>query len=276
MMSLMLKLLAITLLLSSIAQADSSKVVKDFLQKNFGNNPAIKSIDIKVTNTISIKGQRDWKAYSVILSAVLKKDNRKVSQKMLWFSDGKVITKELYDVNKGIDLKDLVSLPFKNEYYTKSNLIYGNANAKHKVAIFSDPLCPFCKKFVPSAIEDMKKEPNKFAIYYYHFPLPGLHPAAVELVKAATALEIKGEKNVVLRLYKVKVNPREKSQEKILKAFNRDMGATITLKEMNSLEVLQHLAKDLDIAEDMMVGGTPTMFFDGKLDKQKNKYKTAK
>ena len=275
-MSLMLKLLAITLLLSSIAQADSSKVVKDFLQKNFGNNPSIKSIDIKVTNTISIKGKRDWKAYFVTLSAVLKKDNRAVSQKMLWYSDGKVITKELYDVNSGIDLKDLVSLPFKDEYYSKSNLIYGNANAKHKVAIFSDPLCPFCRKFVPAAIEEMKKEPNKFAIYYYHFPLPGLHPAAVELVKAATALEMKGEKDVVLRLYKVTVNPREKSQEKILAAFNKEMKSNITIKDMNSLEVLQHLAKDLDISEDMMVGGTPTMFFDGKLDKQKNKYKTAK
>ena len=275
-MSLMLKLLAITLLLSSIAQADSSKVVKDFLQKNFGNNPSIKSIDIKVTNTISIKGKRDWKAYFVTLSAVLKKDNRAVSQKMLWYSDGKVITKELYDVNSGMDLKDLVSLPFKDEYYSKSNLIYGNANAKHKVAIFSDPLCPFCRKFVPAAIEEMKKEPNKFAIYYYHFPLPGLHPAAVELVKAATALEMKGEKDVVLRLYKVTVNPREKSQEKILAAFNKEMKSNITIKDMNSLEVLQHLAKDLDISEDMMVGGTPTMFFDGKLDKQKNKYKTAK
>ena len=276
MMSLMLKLLAITLLLSSIAQADSSKLVKDFLQKNFGHNPAIKSIDIKVTNTISIKGQRDWKAYFVTLKAVLKKDKRAVSQKMLWFSDGKVVTKELYDLNTGKDLKDLISLPFKNEYYSKANLIYGNANAKHKVAIFSDPLCPFCRKFVPSAIKFMKKEPNKFAIYYYHFPLPGLHPASIELVKAATALEMRGEKDVVLNLYKVKVNPREKSQEKILAAFNETMGSHITIKEMNALEVLQHLARDLDIAEDMMVGGTPTIFFDGKIDKQKNKYKTAK
>lgn len=275
-MSLMLKLLAITLLLSSFAQADSSKTVKDFLQKNFGNNPGIKSIDIKVTNTISIKGQRDWKAYFVTLSAVLKKDNREVSQKMLWFSDGKVITKELYDVNKGMDLKDLVSLPFKDEYYSKANLIYGNENAKYKVAIFSDPLCPFCKKFVPDAINEMKKEPNKFAIYYYHFPLAGLHPAAVELVKAATALELKGAKDVVLKLYNVKVNARETKQGVILDAFNKAMGSNITLKEMNSLEVLQHLERDLDISEDMMVGGTPTMFFDGKLDKTKIKYKTAK
>jgi len=276
MISLMLKLLAITLLLSSLAQADSSKAVKDFLQKNFGENPAIESIDIKVTNSISVKNQGDWRAYFITVNAILKKDSRKVEQKMLWFSDGKVVTKELYNLNNGTDLKDLVSLPFKDEYYSKSNLIYGNENATHKVAIFSDPLCPFCRKFVPSAIEYMKKQPNKFAIYYYHFPLPGLHPAAVELVKAATALEMKGKKDVVLRLYKVTVDPREKSQETILKAFNKEMGSSITLKEMNDTKVLQHLMKDLDISGALMVGGTPTMFFDGKLDKTKNKYKTVK
>jgi len=63
----------------------------------------------------------------------------------------------------------------------------------------------------------MKKEPNKFAIYYYHFPLESLHPAAVELVKAAIALELKGAKDVVLNLYKVNVNPKERSNEKILR-----------------------------------------------------------
>jgi len=276
MMSLMLKLLAITLLLSSLAQANTSDTVKKFLLKNFGHNPALKSIDINVTNSISIKNQGDWKAYFVSIKAVIKKDNREVSQKMVWFSDGKVVTKELYNLQKGTDLKDLVSLPFKDEYYSKSNLIYGNVNAKHKVAIFSDPLCPFCKRFVPPAIEFMKKQPNKFAIYYYHFPLPGLHPASVELVKAARALELKGEKDVVLRLYKVKVNPREKSQEKILKAFNKAMGSNITIKEMNDTKVLKHLLKDLNIAGDLMVGGTPTMFLDGKIDKEKNKYKTVK
>jgi len=276
-MSLMLKLLATTLLLSSLAYAgDSSKLVEKFLTKTFGNNPNIGSIKAKVTNTIPVKGQDGWNAHFVELNAVVKKDKRKVTQKMVWFSDGNVVTKELYDVNNGVDLKDLVSLPFKDEYYTKANLIYGNENAKHKVVIFSDPLCPFCRKFVPEAINYMKKDPNKFAIYYFHFPLPSLHPAAVELVKAATALEFKGRKDVVLDLYKVKVNAREKSQAKILEAFNKSMKSNITLSEMNAIAVLKHLKKDLDVADSVMVGGTPTMFFDDKQDKTKSKYKTAR
>ena len=122
----------------------------------------------------------------------------------------------------------------------------------------------------------MKKDPNKFAVYYFHFPLPNLHPAAVGLVKCATALEFKGRKDVVLDLYTVKINPKETKPKVILDAFNKTMKSNITLKEMNALEVLQHVKRDLDIADAVMVGGTPTMFFDGKLDKSKNKFKTVK
>jgi len=276
-MSLMLKLLAITLLSSTLAYAGFQNVkVEKFLTKMISTNPGIESINVKVTNSIVIKEKRDWSAYYVKVDAILKKDKRKVSQKMIWFSNGEVITKDLFDLNKGIDLKDSVSLPFKDKYYTKANLIYGNANAEHKVALFSDPLCPFCRNFVPSAIEYMKKQPNKFAIYYFHFPLSGLHPASVELVKAATALEFKGVKDVVLKLYKVKVNAREKSQEKILIEFNKEMHSNITLAEMNSKKVQEHLKRDLKIADDLMVAGTPTMFLDSKLDKKKNKYKMVK
>ena len=151
-----------------------------------------------------------WEAFIVDINAVIKGD-RKVNQKMIWFSNGIAVTKELVDLKTGNSFSDNVSPTFKPEFYKKENLIYGNTNAKHKVAIFSDPLCPFCRSFVPEAINYMKKYPNKFAVYYYHFPLPSLHPAAVELVNAAVAVELKGRKNVVLDLYKVKVNPKEKS-----------------------------------------------------------------
>jgi protein-disulfide isomerase len=167
-------------------------------------------------------------------------------------------------------------LPFKDEYYSKENLIYGNADAKYKVVIFSDPLCPFCRSFVPEAINYMKKEPNKFAVYYYHFPLPSLHPAAVELVKAAVALELQGGKDVVLNLYKVKVDPKEKSVEKILAEFNKVMNSDIKSFYLSSKEVSEQLKHDSEVADALMVNGTPTMFFDGKVDKTKQKYKEAK
>lgn len=276
-MSLMLKLLAITLTLSSLLRADaSSAVVEKFLKDTFSANPNIQSINVKVTSVTEVKGYEDWNAYYVELDAMLKKEKRQVVQKMVWFSDGKVVTKELFDLGSGKNMSDLVSLPFKNEYYKKENLIYGNPNAKHKVVIFSDPLCPFCRTFVPEAVEYMRKEPNKFAIYYYHFPLDSLHPAAVELVKAAIALELKGRKDVVLDLYKVNVDPKEKNNEVILKEFNKVMKSDIKMFELMSKEVSEHFKNDLEVADALMVNGTPTMFFNGNIDKTKSKYKEAK
>ncbi len=275
-MSLMLKLLAIIVALSSFANANTmNEKIETFIENSFDNNPNIKSINVKVLGKSEIQEYKNWDAYIVELDAILKKDGRQIVQKTIWFSDGEVITKELFDLKSGKNMSDFVLIPFKDEYYSKANLIYGNENAKHKVAIFSDPLCPFCRTFVPEAINYMKKEPNKYALYYYHFPLDTIHPAAVELVKAAIALELKGRKNVVLDLYKVKVDPKERSHEKILAEFNKTMNSNIKPFELLSKEVTAHFKNDLQTADMLMVNGTPTMFFDGKIDKTKMKYKEA-
>lgn len=276
-MSLMLKLLATILIINSLANAeDLDQTIETFIENSFDNNPKIKSMNVKVLNKHKVEGHENWSAYVVELDAILKKDGRQVVQKMFWFSDGEVLTKEIFDIKSGKELGDLVTIPFKDEYYKRENLISGNRNAKYKVAIFSDPLCPFCKSYVPEAISYMQKEPNKYAVYYYHFPLEALHPAAVELVQAAIALELKGRKNVILDLYKVKVDPKERSHEKILAEFNKTMKSDIKPFELLSKEVTAHFKSDLKIADMMMVNGTPMVFFDGKLDKTKKLYKEAK
>ena len=279
-MSLMLKLLATALLLSSALAAYTNELVEDFLEESFSNNPALVSVEVNVVEKIKIENMKGWDAVIVSVDAVVKtKDKtktREVKQKMIWFTDGNVITKELTDMKSGESLRDSVNPEFKPFHYKKENLIYGNANAKHKVAIFSDPLCPFCSTFVPKAINYMKKYPNKFAIYYYHFPLPSIHPAAVELSQAAIAAEIKGRKNVVLDMYKVEINPKERDVKKILAAFNKTMKTDITPSDISTLAVINHFKSDLAVADDVMVQGTPTIFFDGKIDKTKRKYEKVK
>lgn len=145
-----------------------------------------------------------------------------------------------------------------------------------KLLYFQTLYALFCRGYVPDTIEEMKKEPNKFAIYYFHFPLVRLHPASVALVKAAVVAEAKGVKDVVLKLYKVKVNPNEKDVNKILAAFNKAVGTKITAQELNSAEVKKQTKFDLDVANDIMVGGTPTVYLDGKIDRTKKKYKKVK
>ncbi len=277
-MSSMLKLLATTLLLSSALFATvENKKVEKFLEESFKNNPNILSLKVTVADKMPLEQLKGWESLVVEIEATVKTktENKVVKQKMIWFTNGDVITKELTDLKTGNEFKDLVSPSFKNEYYKKENLIYGNANAKHKVVIFSDPLCPFCRDFVPKTIEEMRSQPEKFAIYYFHFPLPSLHPAAVELSLAATAAELQGNKDVILNLYKVEIDPNERDITKILAAFNKTMKTDIKEADIKSDTVMNHNKQDLEIAEEVMVQGTPTLFFDGKIDKTKKLYKKA-
>ena len=77
-------------------------------------------------------------------------------------------------------------------------------------------------------------------------------------------------------MYKVKINAEEKDTIKILKAFNKTMKSNITPADIQSTKVLKLFSEGLQRADSLMVRGTPTVFFNGKIDKSKNKYKTAK
>jgi len=278
-MSLMLKLLTITLLSSSLLlSASTNEKIEEFLEEQFSGNEALSAIDVEIVDVVKLDKLEGWSAYIVSVQANMKqqKKSKKIKQRMIWFSNGNTITRELTDLNSGESFVDLVKPDFKPSQYKKENLIYGNANAKHKVAIFSDPLCPFCRDFVPKAIQRMKKTPEMFAVYYYHFPLERIHPASVPLVQAAAAAELKGVKDVVLNLYKVEIDPREKDVKKILAAFNKTMKTNLTLADLGKKEVLLHLNSDMDVAENLMVNGTPTLYLDDKIDKTKRKYEKVK
>lgn len=278
-MSLMLKLLTITVLSSSLLfSVTTSEKVEDFLEEQFSGNRGLSSIDVEVVDIVKLDKLKDWNAYIVSVQANMKQENKtkKIKQRMIWFSNGSAITRELTDLSSGDSYVDIVKPDFKPSQYKKENLIYGNANAKHRVAIFSDPLCPFCRDFVPKAIEKMRNRPDTFAVYYYHFPLERIHPAAVTLVQAAVAAELQGKKDVVLNLYKVEVKPREKDAKKILAAFNKTMKTNLKLSDLSTKEVLKHLNSDMDVAENLMVNGTPTLFFDDKIDKTKRKFEKVK
>ena len=276
-MSLMLKLSAIALLGTSLAAASNSEV-EAFLTKQIGGNPSIKTLKVKVVDKKALKSPKGWDAMVINLKATVKqgKSERPITQRMVYFVSGDYLTTDLTNIKTGEQLKNSIAPDFKAEFYKKSNLIYGNENAEHKVAIFSDPLCPFCRKFVPKAIEYMKKYPTKFAIYYYHLPLVSLHPASVALTKAATAAKLEGRKETVLEMYKVQIGARESDNQKILDAFNKQLGTKITLKDIEASAVKKHAAFDMEVAQSMMVNGTPTMFFDGKKDASKAKFKAVK
>jgi len=272
----MSKLSAILLLSISLFGADAD-VIK-FLKDGIGKNPNIVSLDVEIVNKIPLSDPKGWEAYVIKLSGKAKTQGqvRPISQRSVYFVSGNIITQELFNMKTGTRLNDELAPVFKDAYYSKENLIYGNADAAHKVAIFSDPLCPFCRSFVPGAIEYMKKQPKDFAVYYYHFPLPSLHPAAVALTKAAIAAEHQGRKDIVLSMYKVTIDAGVTDEIKILKAFNETLNTNIKVTDIHTKAVEDQFKHDQEVAMHLMVNGTPTVFFDGKKDSSKVKYKQVK
>jgi protein-disulfide isomerase len=274
----MLKLLATTLLLSSFLYANTtSQKVEQFLEDQFEDNPRIIKIDAKVVEVKPLKALKGWNTYILSVEAILKnKPKETIKQQMIWFSNGTVITKELSNISTGESYTELVKPNFQDSYYTKENLVYGNVDAKHKVVIFSDPLCPFCTDFAPEALSYMKKYPKTFAVYYFHYPILRIHPASAVIIRAAVVAEEQGIKDVTIKMYKTKVNPREKDVKKILVAFNKAVGSNVTEKEIMTPEIQKHINHDNEIARKVFVGGTPTIYVDGKIDKTRKLYKSMK
>jgi protein-disulfide isomerase len=249
-----------------------------FLKKGIGGNPNISNLQIEVNGKKNLPSMSGWQAYFMTIEADVKQGNdiRHINQNGTYFVNGNVIAPELINVKTSERYNDTVAPDFSNSFYTKSNRISGDADAPNKVAIFSDPLCPFCRRYVPEALTYMMKYPKVFSVYYYHFPLSGLHPAAVTLTKAAIAAEQGGTDNTILGLYKVDINASERDEQKILNAFNKTFGTKIDKDDIRRSSVLKQFEFDQKVASSMMVAGTPTVFVNGQKDASKNKYKEIK
>lgn len=276
-MLLMPKLSATLLLCASVYAASDAEVVS-FLKKGIGNNPNISNLEVEINGKQNVSGMKGWQAYFVSIEADVKQgaENRHINQNGTYFVSGDVIAPELVNVKTGERYNDTVAPEFNPAYYTKANLISGDANAKNKVVIFSDPLCPFCRRYVPEAINYMAKYPKTFALYYYHFPLAQLHPAAVALSKAAIAAEQNGMENVTLLMYQVEIDPNEKNEQKIIDAFNKTFKSKLTVTDLRRPSVVKQFEFDQKAVRAMMVNGTPTVFFNGDKDAKKMKYKDVK
>ena len=117
--------------------------------------------------------------------------------------------------------------------------------------VFSDPLCPACQQTVPGMIQKANANPNDIALYYYHFPLLSLHPAALDLSRAMVIAKEKGVKNVEMTMYLTNFgnyfNSRETNSATILDGFNKAYKTNITMEELKAA-----LNGEFEAASDMV------------------------
>ncbi|MEA3290373.1 MAG: thioredoxin domain-containing protein [Campylobacterota bacterium] len=285
--SLMLKsLMTISLLSTSIAANNNidNKIIS-FENKRINSlikrNPNVKLNDMKMVLKKDLN-QDGWFGYAFDLK--LEARGKNVSQKHYVFSNGKMLAPELINIDTKRSFKDQMYPSLSKKYFSKKHLIAGNPDAKHSLVIFSDPLCPICVDEVPMIMKNIIDNPKNIALYYYHMPLR-MHPTASTLAKASMIASSMGIENVDYKLYDanakyfygedkdVRYDPyKEKDHKKALDYFNWLFKTNITMKQINDKKWEDKLKYDMKMSDDAFVGGTPTLFFNGEVDKKRDKY----
>ena len=275
-MKIAFKLLCSSILCSTLLFANADDNVIDFEINRLEKNPDIEvlNVEISIKKELPVKG---WSGYILDVEAKVR-SNKVINAKDVLFSDGEYIALDLLDAKTGKSLKDIVTPNLTANYYDKSKLIAGNHKAKDKLVVFSDPLCPFCMDYIPDVINYVNKNSNKIALYYYHYPLLKLHPAAGPLSKIMEVAKHQNIKNLELRVYEMDwdkyFKSSEKDEAKILEAFNAEFKTNITTKDISVYKVKSELNSDIKMGKDVMVSGTPSIFVNGVKDNTRLKFET--
>jgi len=248
--------------------------VKDFLQQALNKNPSIENVKVTENFSKDIKNLRGWKAVNIKIQGRLK-NGKSLNESSTFFTNGVFLSNGFTNMITGEQITLKPKLTQKD--YKERNLISGSKTSKHKIAIFSDPMCPFCRRRVPPLIRILKRYPEKFAIYYYDFPLTQIHPASDTIVRLSelqreNASEEK-KLDAVLSMYDLQINPTETDSEKIIKEYNLELNKKFTKKDLDNKKIKKYLNEDAKLINRLQLNGTPTIYFDDELDTNGDKYK---
>ncbi len=273
-MSLMSKLLMSTVIVSITLSANSvpdNKLLVKYVKRAIVKNP---QVTVKGVTLLESKTNKNLPGWTILLTTMDLEYQKKELHvpEMMFVKDG-LITGHLVNLKTGNDYRNEIKPTVPASYYNNAHLLFGNKDAAHKVLIFSDPQCPFCKETVPDIFKAAKENPTKLAIYYYHLPLLRIHPVSGVLTRVMHVAQNQGKLDVVEKMYTLKINPRETNATKILDAVKKHTGYTVTKAQIDAKEVKDALKSDEDAAAKMMVSGTPTIYIDGEWDKMRDGYK---
>lgn len=274
-----LKIFSASVLCSSLLLANSNDdLVINYEKNRVSQNPNVNVLGVSINLKKPLED--GWYGYILDVEAQLKasKDGKTVTAKDVLFSNGKYIALDLINPKNGKSYKSHITPNLTSKYYNKSKLIAGNHDAKDKIVVFSDPLCPFCMDFIPDVINHVNKNSDKIALYYYHFPLLRIHPAAGPLSKIMEVAKHKGIKDLELKVYEADwdkyFDSKSTDEKKILEAFNSEFKTNISLEEIQNAKVQVSLSTDIQLGDEVMVQGTPTIYINGVRDNSKQKFLT--
>jgi len=152
----------------------------------------------------------------------------------------------------------------KYELPVGSSDIKGAKDGAITIVEFSDYQCPFCSRVEPLIADALAAYPTQARFVYKHFPLESIHPHAMGASQAAIAAQKQGKFWEMHEL--LFANQRALQPEKLVE-YAQQLGLDIEKfkADMNSEEVKQNVREDMRLASTVGVRGTPTIFVNGKV-----------
>lgn len=257
----MKKMTIICAALAIIATGSIAKEIsigQKFITKVLQENPAIKSIDeTKIVNSKKFADGWTGELLEFTITTTLgKKDKTTVKV----FNNGKYIVQDLVTTD-GIPLSREITPPMYNSEF----IISGDSSSNEKLAIFSDPMCSYCKEHVPTLLDESVTK--KRAIYFYDFPLSNIHPNSRNVSRCLiTAIKKNPDEavNLIKAVYTARFVNAVENIEDTIKHFNSiSKVAPISIADIEMANADEHLNKSAEIADGNFVDGTPTVFLNG-------------
>lgn len=252
-------------------QVPPTKQLVKYIKRAIVKNPEVRVNGVTVLEATTHKELKGWTVLLTTMDLTFKKKEIHAPE-MMFVKDG-LITNNLVNLKTGREYRNEIKPSVPKSMYNDAHLLFGNKDAAHKVLIFSDPECPFCRETVPDIFKAAKAHPETLAVYYYHLPLLRIHPVSDVLTKIMHIAQEEGRLDIVEKMYTLKISPREKNVAKILKAVKKQTGYSVTKKQVEAKSVQEAIDEDVKMSGKMMVAGTPTIYIDGKWDKMRNGYK---
>jgi len=276
----------ILLIIMTVSQlnAMSDNDVKNYMKKYVEAKMKASVSQIDIISTYPIDDAPGWSVYFLSIKVRLKLGDtyQDAIVPQTVFTKGDRITLKLMKKGKlrsdgtrkkGKSYANLLKPKVPMDAYDDAHFIAGSKNAPHKLLIFTDPFCPYCRDKIKEVINIVRKNPKIYGLYYYHFPLVRIHPASDVTTRAMHVLQKMGDIDNMLKLYHLPIKPTETNVDKILQAIKDTTGVTITKADINSPETKEALRVDMAMKRRLQVTGTPTIFIDGTWDRLRKEYK---
>jgi protein-disulfide isomerase len=141
--------------------------------------------------------------------------------------------------------------------------VLGNPDAPVTLLEYGDYECPYCAAAAPVLRKVVTESDGRIRLIFRNFPLPSVHPFALT---AALAAEAAGEQGAFWPMHEMIFARQDRLDDAALRAYADELGIDGSRVVGDAAQVFgDKVEADFAAGLEAGVGGTPTVFVDGRL-----------